>query len=84
MDATLVVPYPSPLIGASDTKTSDDELFQSMQNKHASLASETALPQGNIIVQAFHISNAEQGNPSSHIQPMHETALARDISMPPL
>jgi hypothetical protein len=28
MDATLVVPYPSPLVGASDTTASDDELFQ--------------------------------------------------------
>jgi hypothetical protein len=55
-----------------------------MQSKHASLASETALPQGNVIVQAPHTSSAEQGDPSSHIQPMYETALVKDISTPPL
>jgi hypothetical protein len=63
MHPTLVVPDPSPLVGASNTAASDDELFQaclqSMQSKHASMASKTALPQGNVIVQAPHINIAE-------------------------
>jgi hypothetical protein len=40
--------------------------------------------QGNVIVEAPHITTAEQGSPSSHMQPMHETILARDTSTPPL
>jgi hypothetical protein len=48
------------------------------------LASETALPQGNVIAEAPHTTIAEQGGPSSHLQPMHETILARDTSTPPL
>jgi hypothetical protein len=43
-----------------------------------------ALPQGNVIVEAPHTTTAEQGGSSSHMQPMHETILARDTSMPPL
>jgi hypothetical protein len=43
-----------------------------------------ALPQGNVIVEASHTITAEQGGPSSHMQPMHETILARNTSMPPL
>jgi hypothetical protein len=42
------------------------------------------LPQGNVIVEAPHTTTAEQGGPSSHMQPMHETILARDTSTPPL
>jgi hypothetical protein len=42
------------------------------------------LLQGNVIVEAPHTTTAEQGGPSSHMQPMHETILARDISTPPL
>ena len=48
------------------------------------LASKKALLQGNVIVEAPHTTTIEQGAPSSHIQPMHETILARDTSMPPL
>jgi hypothetical protein len=48
------------------------------------LASKMALPQGNVIVEAPHTTTAEQGGPSSHMQPMHETILARDTSTPPL
>jgi hypothetical protein len=55
-----------------------------MRSNHASLASKTALLQGNIIVEAPHTTTTEQGGLSSHMQPMHETILARDISMPPL
>jgi hypothetical protein len=43
-----------------------------------------ALPLGNVIVEAPHTTTAEQGGPSSHMQPMHETILARDTSTPPL
>jgi hypothetical protein len=43
-----------------------------------------ALPQRNVIVEAPHTTTAEQGSPSSHMQPMHETILARDTSTPPL
>jgi hypothetical protein len=43
-----------------------------------------ALPQGNIIVEAPHTTTVEQGGPSSHMQPIHETILARDTSTPPL
>jgi hypothetical protein len=88
MHPTLVVPDPSPCIRASDTAESEDDLvlacIQSFQRNHASLASKMALPQGNIIVEAPHTTTAEQGGPSSHMQPMHETILARDTSMPPL
>jgi hypothetical protein len=55
-----------------------------LASKHASLVSKTALPQGNVIVEAPHTTTAEQGGPSSHMQPMHETILARDTSTPPL
>jgi hypothetical protein len=48
------------------------------------LASKMALPQDNVIVEAPHTTTAEQGGPSSHMQPMHETILARDTSTPPL
>jgi hypothetical protein len=43
-----------------------------------------ALPQGNVIVEAPHTTTAEQGGPSSHMQPMHETILTRDTSTLPL
>ena len=43
-----------------------------------------ALPQGNVIVEAPHTTTAEQGGPSSHIQPINETTIAKDTSMPPL
>jgi hypothetical protein len=88
MHPTLVVPNPSPPLRASNTVPSDDELLQAclqpMHSKHASLASKTALLQGNVIVKAPHTTTAIQGSPSSHMQPMHETILARDISTPPL
>jgi hypothetical protein len=50
----------------------------------ASDTSKMALPQDNVIVEAPHTTTAEQGGPSSHMQPMHETILARDTSTPPL
>jgi hypothetical protein len=90
MHSTLVVPDPSPCIRASDTVQSGDELLfvclQSFERNHTSLASKMALPQGNVIVEAPHTTTVEQGSPSSssHMQPMHETILARDTSMPPL
>jgi hypothetical protein len=88
MHPTLVVPNPSPRVRASDTVQSEDELLhaclQSFKRNHASLASKMALPQGNVIVEAPHTTTAEQGGPSSHMQPMHETILARDTSTPPL
>jgi hypothetical protein len=88
MHPTLVAPDPSPRVRASDTVQSEDELLlaciQSFERNHASLASKMALPQGNVIVEASHITTAEQGGPSSHIQPMHETILARDTFTPPL
>jgi hypothetical protein len=84
----LVVLDPSPRIRAFDTAESEDELFlaciQSFQRNHASLASKMALSQGNVIVEAPHTTTTEQGGPSSHMQPMHETILARDTSTPPL
>jgi hypothetical protein len=84
MHPMLVIPDPSPPVGASDTVPGDDELLQaclqSMQSKHASLATETALLQGNVIVQAPHTSTTEQGDPSNHIQPMHETVLTKIYS----
>jgi hypothetical protein len=43
-----------------------------------------ALAQSNVIVEAPHTSTAELGGPSSHMQPMHETILAKDTSTPPL
>jgi hypothetical protein len=88
MHPTLVAPDPSPCVQASDTVESEDDLvlacIQSFQRNHASLASKMALPQGNVIVEAPHTTTAEQGGPSSHMQPMHETILARDTSTPPL
>jgi hypothetical protein len=88
MHPTLVAPDPSPCVRASDTAKSEDDLvlacIQSFQRNHASLASKMALPQGNVIVEAPHTTTAEQGGPSSHMQPMHETILARDTSTPPL
>jgi hypothetical protein len=88
MHPTLVAPDPSPRIQASDTAESEDDLvlacLQSFQRNHASLASKMALPQGNVIVEAPHTTTTEQGGPSSHMQPMHETIFARDTSMPPL
>jgi hypothetical protein len=88
MHPTLVAPDPSPRVRASDTTESEDDLvlscLQSLQRNHASLASKMALPQGNVIVEAPHTTTAEQGGPSSHMQPMHETILARDTSTPPL
>jgi hypothetical protein len=88
MHPTLVAPDPSPCVRASDTAESEDDLvlacMQSFQRNHASLASKMALPQGNVIVEAPHTTTAEQGGPSSHMQPMHETILVRDTSTPPL
>jgi hypothetical protein len=88
MHPTLIAPDPSPCVRASDTAESEDDLvlacIQSFQRNHASLASKMALPQGNVIVEASHTTTAEQSGPSSHIQPMHETILARDTSTPPL
>jgi hypothetical protein len=55
-----------------------------MRSNHASLASKTALLHGNVIVEAPHTSTTEQGGPSSYMQAMHETILARDMSTPPL
>jgi hypothetical protein len=37
-----------------------------------------------VIVEAPHTTTAEQGGPSSHMKPMHETILARDTSTLPL
>jgi hypothetical protein len=88
MHPTLVAPDPSPCVQASETAESEDDLvlacLQSFQRNHASLASKLALPQGNVIVEVPHTTTAEQGGPSSHMQPMHETILARDTSTPPL
>jgi hypothetical protein len=88
MHPTLIAPDLSPCVRASDTTESEDDLvlacIQSLERNHASLASKTALPQGNVIVVAPHTTTAEQGGPSSHMQPMHETILARDTSTPPL
>jgi hypothetical protein len=88
MDSTLVAPDPSPCVRASDTVESEDDLvlayIQSFQRNHTSLASKMALPQGNVIVEVPHTTTAEQGGPSSHMQPMHETILARDTCTPPL
>jgi hypothetical protein len=88
MHPTLVAPDPSPCIRASDTAESEDDLvlacIQSFQRNRASLASKMTLPQGNVIVEVPHTTTVEQGGPSSHMQPMHETILAKDISMPPL
>ena len=78
----------SPRIQAFDAMESDDEIFfaclQSFRKNHALLASKTALSQGNVIVEAPHITTAEQSVSSSHMQPMLETILARDTSTPPL
>jgi hypothetical protein len=89
MHPTLVVPGPSPRVRASDTVQNKDDILiaylQSFQRNHALLASNTALPQGNVIVEAPHTTTTtEQAGPSCHMQPMHETILARDTSMPPL
>jgi hypothetical protein len=88
MHPTLVAPDPSPRVRASDIAESEDDLLlacrQSFQRNYASLASKMTLPQGNVIVEAPHTTTAEQGGPSSHMQPMHETILARDTSTPPL
>jgi hypothetical protein len=88
MHSTLVAPDPSLCVRASDTAESEDDLvlacIQSFQRNHASLASKMALPQGHVIVEALHTTTAEQGGPSSHMQPMHETILARDTSTLPL
>jgi hypothetical protein len=88
MHPTLVALDPSPCVQASDTVEIEDELvlacIQSFQRNHASLASKMALPQGNVTIEAPHTTTAEQGGPSSHMQPMHETILARDTSTPPL
>jgi hypothetical protein len=88
MHPTLVVPYPSPCVRAFDTAESEDDLvlacIQSFRRNHASLASKMALPQGNVIVEAPHTTTTKQSDPSSHMQPMHETILARDTSTPPL
>jgi hypothetical protein len=88
MHPTLIAPDPSPCVRASDTTESEDDLvlacMQSFQRNHASLASKMALPQGNVIIKASHTTIAEQGGPSSHMQPMHETILAKNTSTPPL
>jgi hypothetical protein len=88
MHPTLVVQDPSPPLRTSNTVQSEDELLQaclqSMRRNHASLALKTALLQGNVIVEVPHTTPTEQGSPSNHMQPMHETILARDISTPPL
>jgi hypothetical protein len=88
MHPTLVAPDPSPCVRASDTAESKDDLvldcMQSFQRNYASLASKMALPQGNVIVEVPHTTTIEQGGPSSHMQPMHETILVRDTSTPPL
>ena len=88
MHPTLVGPDHSPNVRASDIMESDDDLFiaftQAFQRNQALLASRTALPQGNVIVEVPHITTIEQGGPSNHMQPIHETILVRDTSTPPL
>jgi hypothetical protein len=88
MHPTLVAPEPSPCVQASDTAESEDDLvlacIQSFQRNHASLVSKVALPQGNVIVETPHTTTVEQGGPSSHMQPMHETIVAWDTCTPPL
>jgi hypothetical protein len=88
MHPTLVALDPFPCVRASDTTESEDDLvltcMQSFRRNHASLASKMALAQGNVIVEAPHTSTTELGGPSSHMQPMHETILAKDTSTPPL
>jgi hypothetical protein len=88
MHPTLVAPHPSPRVRASDIAESEDDLvlacLQSFQRNHASLAAKMALPHGSVIVEVPHTTTAEQGGSSSHMQPMHETIVARDTSTPPL
>jgi hypothetical protein len=88
MHPMLVALDPSPCVRTSNTAESEDDLvlacMQSFQRNHAYLASKMALPDGNVIVEAPHTTTAEQGGPSNHMQPMHETILARDTSTPPL
>ena len=88
MHPTLVALDPSLCIPTSNTAESEDDFIlaciQSFQRNHASLASKMTLPQVNVIVEVPHTITVEYGGPSSHMQPMHETILARDTSMPPL
>jgi hypothetical protein len=88
MHSTIVAPDPSPRVRASDTAESEDDLvlacMQSFRRNHASLASKMALAQRNVIDEVPHTSIIELGGPSNHMQPMHETILAKDTSTPPL
>ena len=88
MNPTLVGPHPSPCVPPSNTQESDDEVplcfWEAFKRNRASLKSRTAMPRGNVIVEVPHNTTIEQGGPSNHMQPMDETILARDTSMPPL
>jgi hypothetical protein len=88
MNPTLVGLDPSPHVLASDIMASDDEIpicfAEAFDRNRALLKSRTAMPRGNVIVEVPHNTTIEQGGPSNHMQPMDETILARDTSMPPL
>jgi hypothetical protein len=57
---------------------------QALECKHATLMSQMALAQGNVLIQASHAANAKQNNHSTHIQPVCPISHTRDTSTPPL
>jgi hypothetical protein len=85
---TLLDLNSSPRTEALHTMPSDDELLiacvQTFKRKYVALDSQIALPYGNVLAQAPHATYAERGSHSTHIQPMHQSALAKDTSTPPL
>jgi hypothetical protein len=78
----LPTPNASPRAEASTVVSSNDELFAAciyaFRGKCIALALEVALLQGNVSAQTLGLANAEQVSHSTHIQPLHQSALPRN------
>jgi hypothetical protein len=83
----LPTPNASPCAKSSIMVPSDDEFFvvhiYAFKSKHVVLASEVALLKGNVSAQRPNPANAEQVSHSTHIQPLHQSALPGNIIRAP-
>jgi hypothetical protein len=86
-DPIFLAPNPSLYAAASNAVPSGDEPFiicvYTLKHKYYAMASQNPLAQNNLIAQAPHAANANQGSHSTHIQSMYPNILARKTSTPP-
>jgi Protein of unknown function (DUF 659)/hAT family C-terminal dimerisation region len=81
---TAVGPDPSPRVPASVINDIPLRFMEAFQRNRDLEELRTALPRGNVSAEVPHTTTVEQGGPSNHVQPMHETFLSRDTSTRPL